>query len=208
MYDQKSSLVIGFHGCEAAVRDELLSHPEIIKFSKKPFDWLGHGIYFWENNIERAWQWAMDKKARGAIEEPAVIGAVLQLGHCCDFLERKYINLLTNCYAFMSDLYQSSGIPMPMNKDVPGDPFKDKLLRYLDCAVIEYMHSRIGKQVPISGLTDLTSFDSVRGAFFEGGAAFTGSGIFAKTHIQICIRNPDCIKGFFKPRQAVNFQTG
>lgn len=58
MHEQKSNLVIGFHGCEAAVRDELLSNPENIKFSKKPFDWLGHGMYFWEDNQARAWQWA------------------------------------------------------------------------------------------------------------------------------------------------------
>ncbi len=70
MYDFKSNLVLGFHGCEAEVRDELLMHPERIKFSKKPFDWLGHGLYFWENNYERAWQWAMAKKARGSIEKP------------------------------------------------------------------------------------------------------------------------------------------
>lgn len=29
---------------------------------------------------------------------------------------------------------------------------------------------------------------------------YPGSGIYDKTHIQISIRNPNCIKGFFIPR--------
>ena len=67
MYDIKPNLIIGFHGCEASVRDALLNNPNEIKISRKPFDWLGHGMYFWENNYERALQWAQDKKSR----EPA-----------------------------------------------------------------------------------------------------------------------------------------
>jgi hypothetical protein len=54
MYDIKSTLVIGFHGCEAEICEQLLSHPDNIQISRKPFDWLGHGMYFWENNHDRA----------------------------------------------------------------------------------------------------------------------------------------------------------
>jgi hypothetical protein len=108
MYDIKPNLIIGFHGCEASVRDELLNNPNEIKISRKPFDWLGHGMYFWENNYERALQWAQDKKSRGAIREPAVIGAVLYLGICCDFLDRKYIRLLTQSFAIMKERYNDS----------------------------------------------------------------------------------------------------
>jgi hypothetical protein len=49
-------------------------------------------------------------------------------------------------------------------------------------------------------------FDSVRGAFTEGGKAFTGAGIFERSHIQICVRNFNCIKGFFKPRKEIDFR--
>jgi hypothetical protein len=208
MYDFKSTLVIDYHGCEAAVRDELLMRPERIKISKKPFDWLGHGFYFWENNVERAWQWSLEKKSRGVIEQPAVIGAVLQLGYCCDFLESQYLHLLSRYYQLMVEDYHSGGIPLPVNKDVNTDPHKDKLLRYLDCAVIEYMNAEIEEMVKTEKMSTNHShfkiFDSIRGAFFEGGPAFDGSGIYAKTHIQICIRNPNCIKGFFMPRNATN----
>jgi len=76
MYDIKPNLIIGFHGCDRHVRDSLLLNPDYFKISQKPFDWLGHGLYFWENNYDRALHWAIDKMNRGEIKEPAVIGAV------------------------------------------------------------------------------------------------------------------------------------
>jgi len=45
----------------------------------------------------------------------------------------------------------------------------------------------------------LQPFDSVKGVFLsESGPIYEGSGFFTKTHIQICIRNPFCIKGVFR----------
>jgi hypothetical protein len=99
MYDLRPNLIIGFHGCDLRVRDKLLNHPNEIVISQKPYDWLGHGMYFGENNYERAMQWAEDKKRRGAVETPAVIGAVLFLGYCCDLTDSKCIGNLTAAYA-------------------------------------------------------------------------------------------------------------
>jgi len=184
MYDVKPNLIIGFHGCEASVRDALLYNPNEIKISKEPFDWLGHGMYFWENNYERALQWAQDKIRRGTIEEPAVIGAVLYLGVCCDFLDRKYIQLLAQSFAAMEERYSESGKLLPSNKDLPNDPHKDKIMRHLDCAAIQFMHERIfaavQHDIQTKGYTDDKIFDTTRGVFTEGGPAFLGAGLFAK----------------------------
>jgi hypothetical protein len=54
MYDVKPNLLIGFHGCDRMVRDQLLMNPNDYRISRKPYDWLGHGLYFWENNYDRA----------------------------------------------------------------------------------------------------------------------------------------------------------
>jgi hypothetical protein len=43
-------------------------------------------------------------------------------------------------------------------------------------------------------------FDSVRGVFWEGKELYPGAGFMERNHIQICLRNPNCIKGFFIPR--------
>ncbi|MBK9648990.1 MAG: hypothetical protein IPO67_28230 [Deltaproteobacteria bacterium] len=41
--------------------------------------------------------------------------------------------------------------------------------------------------------------DTVRGVFVEGDEASPGARIHLKTHVQIAVRNPDCIIGYFKP---------
>src|ERR1700761_6946284 len=140
MYEVRPNLVIGFHGCECAVRDRLLNRPNEIITSRQPYDWLGHGMYFWENNYTRAMQWAEEKKKRGAIQTPAVIGGILHLGYCCDLLDSKYIQMLKESYNSMIDWFKSNGTQVPQNKDLPHDRHKDKILRELDCAVIEHMH--------------------------------------------------------------------
>lgn len=47
--------------------------------------------------------------------------------------------------------------------------------------------------------TGNASYDSVRGVFTEGREIYPGAGIVEKTHIQLCIINPNCIKGYFAP---------
>ncbi len=44
------------------------------------------------------------------------------------------------------------------------------------------------------------TFDSVRAAFWEGKDLYPNAGFKKQNHIQIAIRNPDCIKGIFLPR--------
>ncbi len=209
MYDVRPNLIIGFHGCDESTSLSLIKNPNNIYISEKPFDWLGHGMYFWENNYERALAWAKEKKKRGTIKKPAVLGAIINLGYCCDFLDAKYIQLLLPYYKLMVDFYHRSGKPIPINKDVQTDQFKDKILRERDCSVIEFMHSELNSQIQsdltLNGTSTFKFFDSVRGTFTEGGPIFEGAGIFEKSHIQVCIRNLNCIKGFFLPRKEIDF---
>ena len=209
MYDVKPNLLIGFHGCDRIVRDQLLMNPNDYRISRKPYDWLGHGLYFWENNYDRALEWATEKKSRGEITEPAVIGAVLTLRHCCDFLDKRYIKILAYYFNNMQVKYELLGKKLPQNKNLRHDSHNDRILRELDCAAIEFMHSEIldkyKKENANQGYSDLKLFDSTRGVFTEGGPAFDGAGLFEKSHIQICIRNPNCIQGFFMPRAEIDF---
>ena len=41
----------------------------------------------------------------------------------------------------------------------------------------------------------------MKGVFWEGDKLYLEAGFTEKNHIQICIRNPNCIKGFFLPRE-------
>ena len=66
----------------------------------------------------------------------------------------------------------------------------------LDCAVLNYGLSKFEKELGVT-------FDSVRGMFQEGSAAFPGSEIREKSHVQVAVRNPACIFGCFKPQRPV-----
>ena len=40
--------------------------------------------------------------------------------------------------------------------------------------------------------------DTVKGVFLEGRPIYEGSGFYERTHIQIAVRNHECIKGVFR----------
>ncbi len=209
MYNTRPGLLIGFHGCDKSRQQELLFSSSSMPISEKPFDWLGHGMYFWENNADRAMDWAKEKQIKGVIKEPAIIGAVIELGHCCDLLDSAFIQMVTSFYNLMKIELKSLGKDLPVNRDIKSDSNGDKLLRDLDCATIEFMHKQIRteykKDIIKKNHRTYKIFDSVRGVFPEGGPAFLGSGFYAKSHIQICIRNSNCIKGFFQKRDELDF---
>ncbi|OEK07587.1 hypothetical protein A8C32_17470 [Flavivirga aquatica] len=201
MYSSRSNILIGFHGCDESARDELLTKPKNVKISEKPFDWLGHGFYLWENNYDRALEWAKHKQKRGKIKKASVIGVVFTLDYCLDLIDSEFIKMLSIYYQLMEKDFSSIGKELPKNKDVKEDEHKDLLIRELDCAVIQYLHQKIKEEIKSDKNTSIKEFDTARGVFTEGGPAFPGAGIQKKSHIQICIRNMDCIKGFFLPRK-------
>ena len=197
MYPAKPSLLIGFHGCDKKVRDAIVDHQAMLENSKKDYNWLGTGMYFWENNPQRALDFAEElrlhpQKGKAPINEPAVLGAVIDLGFCLDLLEREFIEIVRQSYEILHASYTTLGLKLPTN--LPAGTSKDLLLRKLDCAVIENLHQD-RKELK------LRPFDSARGVFIEGNPLYPNAGFYEKSHIQLCIRNPNCIKGFFKPRR-------
>ena len=195
MYSTHPGLVLGFHGCDESIVQKVLTGEEPLKRSVNNYDWLGHGIYFWENSASRAIEFAThlqkySNHSKEKITKPAVIGAVINLGYCLDLLDFDNLQLLKRSFQMMRKLSKSSDFPQ--NKSIGG--IGDLLLRELDCAVIETLHTmkEDSHQLP---------FDFVRGVFFEGEELYPNAGFRDKDHIQICVRNPNCIKGFFMPRK-------
>lgn len=209
IYNNRPNLYIGFHGCEESIRDSLVNSPNAVKKSQEDYDWLGHGFYVWENNYARAFQWAKDKQKRGSIKVPSVVGVVYQLKYCLDFTDSEYTNMIAEYFLAMASDLKAIGKELPKNKDLPKDKHHDLILRELDCSVIEYMHQKVSERINLDvkkeGFSELEHFDTVRGVFTEGGPAFDGAGIQMKNHIQICIRNLNCIQGFFIPRLFSKF---
>ena len=186
--------IIAYHGCDRKTFEDVLLHGERLRPSERPWDWLGRGIYFWEHGPDRASQWATEKRAKGDIQEAAVLGAFIQLGNCFDLLDTRYTGLLAQAWPQLLESLKTTGKRLPEN--LPGGPNdRDTLVRRLDCFVLNWTLERLEKASD-------THFDSVRGIFEEGSPAFPGSMIHLKSHIQIAIRNPACIVGFFSPNSS------
>lgn len=193
MYKHYPTLVLGFHACDREVGEAILAGTKGFKPSENDYDWLGHGMYFWENSLHRAQAYGNElKNNRKKLIDPMVIGAVIHLGYCFDLIESHSLSVLKKHYSIMENAFSASNITMPVNEKVSVDD-TDMVFRKLDCAVIQYMHSEIKSN-------NDRAFDSVRGAFWEGKDLYPGAGFKEKNHIQICIRNPNCIKGYFRPQ--------
>src|SRR5580704_17612924 len=72
MYSARPGLLIGFHGCETELRNDVIAGNRALNASKNMHDWLGNGIYFWENNYERALDFAMNPPGKRKILSPGI----------------------------------------------------------------------------------------------------------------------------------------
>ena len=172
--------VYAFHGCDREIAEAVLSGRQELKASENRWDWLGSGVYFWENAPERAYQWAVDIGKRN----PAVVGAVVQLGTCLNLMDKTSNHQLQDAHQVLEASLTALGKSIPVNRDKG---------HFRDAAVINMAHvmaEKIGKP-----------FDTVRAAFIEGEPVFEGSAIRSDTHIQLCVRDPKkSIVAYFRPR--------
>ena len=148
-------------------------------------------IYFWENSFPRVLCSGRPNRAGGKIPEslnPPLLGAVIDLGNCLNLLDSGSTRMLRDGYEYLKAVQSRAGEPMPTNENLPKR--HGHLLRRLDCAVLNAVHLVILEQ---NGMP----FDSVRAAFIEGETVYPQAGFRDKNHIQICVRNPACIKGYF-----------
>lgn len=192
-YQRLPSMVLGFHGCDESVGEQVLSGKVLhLARSVNQYDWLGEGIYFWENDPLRAMEWAVAARddprlSKGKIKKPFVVGAVIELGHCLNMTSRVSIEEVKVAHQILVEAVAKAGTVMPKNT---GNGF----FRSLDRAVIEALH-----ESRKTAEKSLPPYDTVRAAFREGGPAFEGSGFDERSHIQIAVREKARIKGYFRP---------
>jgi hypothetical protein len=73
----------------------------------------------------------------------------------------------------------------------------DKVKRFLDCAVMNHLFNSVLRTVQESDPKSLP-YSTVRALFPEGSKLYPGAGFRDKTHIQICVREPEQILGVFR----------
>ena len=181
MFAQK---VIGYHGCDRRVGEKILRGEVQLRESRNPYDWLGWGRYFWEDDYARARRFAqrLSQRSGSSIEKPFVIGAVIDLGNCLNLLESENLQLLRDAYENLNESLMRLGKPIPTNRPRSLSNEEDLVLRDLDCAVIEMVHWTNQSKGGIP-------YDTVRSVFWEGPEVYTTAGFRIYNHIQICVRS-------------------
>ena len=183
------SLAIGYHGCDRNLALRIVAGETELKPSENAWDWLGHGIYLWEDSPARALRWAEAEAGRAAskINSPAVLGAVVDLGNCLNLADTEALTLVKDAHQTYLKICATSGFSPAENRGA------DLQIRRLDCAVIETLHGlrqKKGEQ----------PFDTARGFFLEGRPLYPAAGFRELDHIQICVRSSKQIIGYFLPR--------
>ncbi|WP_315820729.1 hypothetical protein [Paraflavitalea speifideaquila] len=149
--------ITGFHSCDRELGLRLLNGSDELRPSDNPWDWLGPGVYFWEQNPYRALAYAEEaarrhQKFSGKIATPFVIGAIIELGNCLNLIEPNSINIVKEAHTSLFETVTAGGEDMPLNKGAN---------RQLDCSVIKFVHqSNKNKNMP--------RYDTIRSPFQEG----------------------------------------
>ena len=162
-------LVLGFHGTSEDRADAIASSGKFVP-STNDYDWLGHGIYFWEHAPLRAWHWAKQKHR----DQAAVLEATIELGACLDLTDIRYTAALRLSYEMLREAFLHSMTPLPSNRNKA---------RLLDCLVINYMTKYV-----------LPECETVRAPFLEGDPVYEGSMLLTQSHVQLVVRSEAAIK--------------
>lgn len=164
--------IFGYHGTSNNRATTILA--EGFRASDNDYDWLGTGIYFFQDAPLRARQWAIEQHP----SNPAVICSRIRLDNCIDLFDIGWQPLLKNVYNSFVEQCRDTDRPLPQQ-----NPQRSKAHR-LDCAFFNFAIELISQAQPI---------DSIRAAFIEGERLFPNSAIFELAHIQIAVRNPKLI---------------
>ena len=187
--------IIGYHSCDKEVGLKVINGTELLKPSKNSWDWLGNGIYFWEQNPLRALQYAEEAALKkqffaGEITTPFVIGAIIELGkNCLNLIEPDSVVVLKEAYKGLEEIYKKANKKMPVNTENN---------RQLDCNVFKHLHKSRNEN-------GLGAFETIRCAFVEGEKIYPNANFNERLHIQVCVINQDLIRGFFLPLPTEKF---
>jgi nucleotide-binding universal stress UspA family protein len=161
---------IGFHGTSVEAAQRILSSG--FQVSRNEYDWLGDGVYFFQDAPARALEWA--RKRFG--DQAAVIGAEIDLTDGIDLLDVRWHAAVGDAYARYRAVLVRQGTPLP--RQTRGAHRRDR-------AVLNYLAARLeAAGQPVK---------SVRTAFAEGEPLFPESALLDRSHVQIAVRDPSAI---------------
>ena len=174
--------VTGYHGTSRATARSVAAGETLLKSKKNEGDWLGEGVYFWQDAPARAWDWA----DRHFPNQAAVVKAELDLSGCFDLLDLEdFAELLVvheeftkqeaarNLVFKQTPLKLEGGRTKIRNRGFVND--RDQALLEFGLPILEEVRNQ-----PIR---------SIRAAFVYGRALHPRSHLFNWAHVQICVRS-------------------
>lgn len=174
--------VVGYHGTKKSTALRIIQGESVFDPSENEDDWLGHGIYFWEYAPQQAWLWAQQRKrSKGWDDEIAVVASMIRLGFCFDLLDPENVKDLGRFHQAYEKGMRENGHPLPVNV---------MSHKRLNCGVFQFAYTYMESQGD--------TVDTCRAVFVPSTKVdriWGGSGINAHAHIQVCVRNADCILG-------------
>ncbi len=171
--------LFGYHGTNIESARRILETGFI--HSRNSYDWLGKGVYFWQDAPYRAWDWAREYCEQKA-DDPAVIRSLVKIrrDEFMDLLDYSqdpnWANHLSRTHQY---LQQQTRSVLPPNKRAIGYHALDRL-------VVDTLIEDILKPMDINIL-------AIRACFQEGDEIYPGSAIYNKSHIQIAVRDTSSI---------------
>lgn len=159
-----TEVVQGYHGTSQEAARRILETGEM-HVSDSPYEWLGDGVYFFQGSIHRARQWAEQRH-----DSPAVVCATIELGHCIDLLDNRWVPPIRLIERELRDAADG--------EDEGRAPYNKDKMHALDNRVI-------------NNLADDWRPQTIRSAFSEGHAIVPGDAFGDALHIQIAVREPE-----------------
>jgi hypothetical protein len=165
-------VVTGYHGTSLEAAEDILR--EGFKPSRRPWEWLGHGIYFWQDAPIRAFEWATEWLGqKGYVGPIAVVAAEINLSGFVDLLDQQGMRLLRTFAEKVNGRPEFASLANrpPVNR--------------LDCALFNFA-------------TYVLSLDGVRvsgyrAAVVEGKPLTLNSPIHELSHVQLAVIERDVI---------------
>lgn len=169
-------IALGYHGTSREAAEVILEAGRSTKsrflISENVTDWLGDGVYFFQDAPYRARDWPLMRLPRSTRSaNPVVLCAELDLTKCLDLIDVRAGNEVAEWYPEMKRVYRAMKARLP--KNLGGRRFFDRVLVNY---ALEQMQL-VGKTVPC-----------VRAAFQEGKPLVPKSRIYSHSHVQIVVR--------------------
>lgn len=176
-------MLVGFHTTEFDVADSVVNKNIRIDGNRDEKEWLGKGVYVWPDSVEMALAWVRIGVANKWLKSPAIIKYDIDPGLCLDVNNEKNYAELREAYNYLKDAHSKLNSDMPVNERIlNGVPIN----RFLDCFVIETVDF-------LRRVKKLPRYDTVKGMFEDGQPVFPGAAVKDKTHIQMAVRNHNCL---------------